>query len=83
MKLATSGVKCSFNWLIYSQQDGIAMGSPLGPTLENIYMGYIELNVIPAFKNDLLYLRYVDDCFVLVRSETIMDKFFNVLNNAF
>ena len=82
LKLATSDVKFSFNSLIYSQKDGIAMGSPLGPTLANIFMGYIELKVIPAFKNNLLYLRYVDDCFVLVRSEKIMDEFFNVLNNA-
>ena len=58
------------------------MGSPLGPTLANIFMGYIELKVIPTFKNKLVYLRYVDDCFVLVRREKIMDEFFNVLNNA-
>ena len=45
-------------------------------------MGYIELKVIPAFKNNLLCLRYVDDCFVLVGSEKNMEDFFNVLNNA-
>ena len=45
-KLATSGVKFSFNSLIYSQQDGIAMGSPLGRTLANIFMGHIELNLL-------------------------------------
>ena len=44
------------------------MGSPLGPTLANVFMGYIEFKVIPAFKNKLVYLRYVEDCFVLVRS---------------
>ena len=82
MKLATSGVKFSFNSLIYSQQDGIAMGSPLGPTLAKIFMGFIELKIVPAFKNNLLYLRYVDDCFVLLRSEKTMDEFFNILNNA-
>ena len=42
----------------------------------------IELKVVLAFKNSLLYLKYVDDCFVLDRSEKIMDKFLNVLNNA-
>ena len=82
LKLAISGVKFSFNSSIYSQQDGIAMGSPLGPTLANIFMGYIELKVVPAFKNNLLYLRYVDDCFVVLKSEKTMDKFFNILNNA-
>ena len=49
------------------------MGYPLGPTLANIFMGLIELKVIPAFKNNFLYLRYVDDCFVMVRNEKIMD----------
>ena len=44
-------------------------------------MGYNELKVIPVFKHKLLYLRCVDDCFVFVRSEEIMDKFSNILNN--
>ena len=82
MKLAIYGVKFSFSSLVYSQQGGIAMGSPLGPTLVKIFMGFNELLVVPAFKNNLLYLRFVDDCFVFVRSEKIMDELFNVLNNA-
>ena len=45
-------------------------------------MGYIELKTIPAFKNKLWYLRYVDDCFVLVRSEKVKNEFFNFFNNA-
>lgn len=36
------------------------VGCPLGPILANIFMGYIELKVVLAFKNKLLYLRYVD-----------------------
>ena len=49
LKLATSGTKFSFNTLIYWQEYGIAMGSPLGPTLAKILMGLIELKVVPAF----------------------------------
>ena len=45
LKLATSGVKFSFNSFSYSQQDGKAMGSPLGPSLANIFMCYIELKL--------------------------------------
>ena len=52
------------------------MGYPLGPTLANVFMGCIKLKVDPAFKNNLLYLRYIDDCFVLVRSEKIINEFF-------
>ena len=33
-------------------------------------------------KNNSLYPRYVDNCFVLFGSEKIMGEFFNILNNA-
>ena len=42
MKVATSDVQFSFNNEIYSQVDGVAMGSPLGPTLANIFIGYLK-----------------------------------------
>ena len=32
----------SFNGELYQQVDGIAMGSPLGPTFANFYLGDIE-----------------------------------------
>ena len=47
-----------------------------------LVMSYIELKVIPAFKNKLLHIRYDDDCFVFFRSKKIMNEFFNILNNA-
>ena len=40
--MTTSGVKFSFNNTMYRQTDGIAMGSPLGPVLTNIFVGYTE-----------------------------------------
>ena len=45
---------------MYSQHDGIAMGSQLGPTLANIFMGFIKRKVISNYK--VTYFRYVDDC---------------------
>ena len=36
MKIVTSDMQFCFNKTIYSQIDGVAMGSPLGPTLANI-----------------------------------------------
>ena len=42
MKSATSGVEFSFNDIMYKQTDGVAMGSPLGPALANIFVGYYE-----------------------------------------
>ena len=41
MKLCTEGMFL-YNGKLYKQVDGVAMGSPLGPTLANQYMGTIE-----------------------------------------
>ena len=56
------GQKC------YSQIDGVAMVSPLGPTLDNIFLCHHETtwlkNSLKSFK-PVYYKRYVDDIFAL------------------
>ena len=59
------------------------MGSPLGPTLANWFLGDIESSI---FKNSKpwypkLYTRYVDDVFALFDSVDDVAKFLNVLNS--
>ena len=52
----------------YSQIDGVAMGSPSGPTLANIFLCYHESNWLkdcPKNFKPICYKRYVDDIFVL------------------
>ena len=52
----------------YSQIDGVAMGSPLGPTLTNIFLCYHESNWLkdcPKNFKPIYYKRNVDDIFVL------------------
>ena len=39
---ATSQAHFYFDWKIFNQVDGVAMGSPLGPALANLFMGYTE-----------------------------------------
>ena len=60
---------------LYVQIEGVAMGSPLGPTFANYYMGHLE-NVV--FKNQMnkpkIYARYMDDIFVEVKDETEIIK---------
>lgn len=76
----TTEVEFSFNNILYKQVDGVAMGSPLGPVLANIFVGFCESKVDPtAFP--LLYRRYVDDTFsmFLTRPEAI--AFHGVLNS--
>ena len=44
-KLLTLSAKSScflFNDVYYKQTDGVAMGSPLGPTLANLFLVYYE-----------------------------------------
>ena len=68
---------------IYRQVDGVAMGSPLRPTLANISMFYNEKrwldNCPPLFK-PIFYRRYVDDTFLLFRRPQDVDLFLDYLN---
>ena len=78
--MAYSGVKFSFNNAMYRRSDGIAMGSPLGPVLANIFVGYnknklFEFSVKPQF-----YKRYVGDTFAIFENEAECNEFFNILN---
>ena len=54
---------------IYQQIDGVAMGSPLGPTFANYYMGHLENKIFDSHElKPKIYVRYVDDIFLLVNS---------------
>ena len=57
-----------FNNGYYKQIDGVAMGSPLGPTFANIFLSYYKqvwLKNCPYEFKSVIYKRYVDDTFLL------------------
>ena len=60
MFMVTSGVEFSFDSIMYKQNDGVAMGSPLGPVLANIYVGFCESSIDPSLWPSM-YCRFVDD----------------------
>ena len=72
-----------FDQQFYKQHDGVAMGSPLGPTLANVFLCYHEkswLQNCPSEFKPVIYKRYVDDTFLLFRWEHHIEKFRNYLN---
>ena len=68
--LCTKNVHFTFNNEIYIQNDGVAMGSPLGPILAGIFMVELENTLVPKLKQHIKnWRRYVDDTFVYVKNE--------------
>ena len=60
------------------------MGSPLGPTLANVFMCNIErtlLDECPLSYRPIFYRRFVDDTFVILRKEADVQPFLRYLNS--
>ena len=80
--LCTKDVAFTFNNETYVQHDGVAMGSPLGPCLANIFVGILERkHHLEIFANCKKYLRYVDDTFVVCRDVDQVYRLQTVLNS--
>ena len=80
MKIATSSVEFSFNNIMYKQIDGVAMGSPLGPALANIFVGYYESKLFNKISKPTVYYRYVDDTFSLFHKETEFQNYIPIFD---
>ena len=60
--LCTKHVDFSYGGKIYIQIDGVAMGSPLGPVLANIFMISLEEAILPSIKKHVAHWkRHVGD----------------------
>ena len=81
LKFATSG-EFLFNGQLFKQIDGVAMGSPLGPTLANLYMACNEGNWLSSsLDKPLFYVRYVDDTFLIVPENFNHNRFLKHMNS--
>ena len=72
-----------FDGKFYEQCDGVAMGSPLGPALANVFMYHFEniwLENCPAHFKAIVYRRFVDDTFLLFQTKDHVAKFKNYLH---
>lgn len=72
----------SYEDSFYQQTDGAAMGSPLTPIVANIYMKFFEQRALElASTKPGIWLRYVDDTFVLwPHGRQDLGDFFDHLN---
>ena len=51
--LCTKDVHFSYNGDIYTQADGVAMGSPLGPVLPGTFMVELERTILPTLREHM------------------------------
>ena len=67
---------------IYNQVDGVSMGSPLPPTLANLFIGFHEKDWIEHAQvaKPTFYKRYIDDIFTVFESELDAETFHAYLN---
>ena len=85
LSLATQESHFMFNDILYKQKDSVAMGSPLGPTMANIFLSFYEMKWLEQCPNEfkpVFYRRYVDDIFVLFESAEHLSKFHAYLNTC-
>ena len=71
--LCTKNVHFTYNRKIFVQTDGVAMGSPLGPVLADIFMTELEKTLLPNIYIRYIkyWRRYVDDTISYVKIGSI------------
>ena len=82
--MATKESFFMFNNKFYKQIDDVAMGSPLGLALANIFMLSFEniwLKDCPHSLKPVFYRQYVDDILVLFSSIDQAEKFLKYLSS--
>ena len=80
--MSTEGQLFQFNGVLYEQTDGVAIESPLGPLLANVFMSSLEENLELEGKLPDYYRRYVDDTLTIMPNIPTATDFLNTLNHA-
>ena len=83
LQFAVKNVLFIFNSQLYQQIDGVAICSPLGPTLANLFLCHYEtkwLTNCPLELKPALNKKYIDETFLLFKDASHIDKFLNYLN---
>lgn len=82
LRFCTTETVFQFDGKYYKQSTGLAMGSPISPVLAELFMLNLEKDGIAGCTQNIkLYYRYVDDCFLLLGTETDSKELLRSLNN--
>ena len=83
LEISTKDANFIFNNKIFSQVDGIAMGSPVGPVFADIFVNHLEEKLMPILTSNgvLFWRRFVDDMFVILKNSVDKDKLLATLNS--
>jgi hypothetical protein len=80
IRLCTQNIKFKFQGQLYRQVDGVAMGSPLGPVLADIFMANLEQKLSDILSSVKFYWRYVDDTLLITRNKEEVVKILERMN---
>ncbi|CAF1553686.1 unnamed protein product [Adineta ricciae] len=83
LDIATKGTHFSFNGKNYVQHNGVAMGSPLGPLLADIFLVHLEKQLMDDLNQNglVFWRRYVDDTFAIIAENTNPQALLTILNS--
>ena len=73
----------TFNNRLYRQTQGTAMGTRMAPSYANIFMKYIEMQLIDTSpKKPKIWLRFIDDIFMILgHGRHELENFKHLVNN--
>ena len=80
LEIATTNQLFQFDGQLYEQTDGVAMGSPLGPLMANVFMCHLEEKLTRDGLMPHLYRRYVDDTLARMPNTDAATMFLTTLN---
>ena len=72
LTLCAKNVHFTYDNKVYQQNDGVAMGSPLGPVLSGIFMVELENRLVLTLNDSMtLWRRFADDAITFVKNDSI------------
>ncbi len=83
LETSTKETNFIFNDKIYSQINGVAVGSPHGNLFADIYVNYLEDKLLPRLKkHGLLYWRrFVNDTFAITHNDANVNKILDIFDS--